>query len=213
MYRKRGQPICFTATDPLLPRRLCPFRPQVLHCHRHRSPAVAGWFGTGFSMHYFSYGSNMSTKRLRARVPSAERVAAAMLEGHALKFHKVSVVDGSAKCDAIETGNPNDFVHGVLFRISPLEKPCLDRNEGLGIGYDEKIVCVRLSDGSSVAAFTYYATRIDPDLKPFDWYKTHVLVGARENGLPPDYVTMIEAVQCVEDTHAQRRARELSIYR
>ena len=164
-------------------------------------------------LHYFSYGSNMSIKRLRARAPSVERVAVAMLEGHALKFHKLSLVDGSAKCDAAETGNPGDLVHGVVFRISPLEKARLDRAEGLGVGYKEKIVSVRLADGSTMEAFTYYAIRIEPGLKPLDWYKAHVLVGARENRLPPEYTRMIEAVQCVQDADTLRRELELSIYR
>jgi len=38
-------------------------------------------------MKYFAYGSNMSLLRLRARVPSAERIGMFTLVEHALRFH------------------------------------------------------------------------------------------------------------------------------
>ena len=54
---------------------------------------------------------------------------------HRLEFHKVGR-DGSAKCDAFETGNPDDSVIGVVFDIHTAEKNYLDQAEGLGVGYD-----------------------------------------------------------------------------
>lgn len=126
----------------------------------------------------FSYGSNMSQRRLQARVPSARFVAVAELPAHRLRFHK-SAGDGSAKCDAEETGHPDDRVIGVIYEIDDAEKPDLDRHEALGFGYDEKQV--ELTTGSDrVQAWMYYATRINNALKPFHWYKDHVLIGARK---------------------------------
>lgn len=158
----------------------------------------------------FSYGSNMSHRRLQARVPSARFVAVAELPSHRLRFHK-SAGDGSAKCNAEETGNPDDRVIGVVYEIDDAEKPDLDRHEALGFGYDEKKV--ELATGSDrLQAWMYYATRIDQALKPFHWYKDHVLIGARENGLPAEYVAQIEAVESVDDPKPERHSRELSIY-
>jgi gamma-glutamylcyclotransferase len=85
-------------------------------------------------MLYFAYGSNMCTARLRARVPSARPIAAACLENHRFAFHKISD-DDSGKGDAFYTGEPADFVWGVVFDIDEGEKPRLDRHEGLGFGY------------------------------------------------------------------------------
>ena len=164
-------------------------------------------------MHYFSYGSNMSIKRLLDRVPSAEKIGVGILEKHKLIFHKVSNEDGSAKCDARETRNPVHIVYGVVYIISKHEKPDLDRIEGLGRGYEEKDVLIKLNDGSEIEAYTYYATNIDPTRKPLDWYKEHVTRGARENDLPQDYIRAIEAIEFDEDTDAERREKELSIYR
>lgn len=162
-------------------------------------------------MFYFSYGSNMSSRRLRARTPSVQRIDTGILTEHRLVFHK-SGKDDSAKCDAYFTGNSEHFVIGVIYEIHPDEKPALDKAEGLGSGYEIKNVMIALEDGSSIEAFTYYATHIDADLKPFDWYREHVLVGARENDLPEEYVQVIEAIEFVEDKDNDRRTRELSIY-
>jgi gamma-glutamylcyclotransferase len=162
-------------------------------------------------MYYFSYGSNMSLKRLRARTPSVMRIESGLLEEHQLVFHK-SGRDVSAKCDAYYTGDPEHFVIGVLYEIHPEEKPILDKVEGLGAGYEIKDVSIKLDDGSSTEAFTYCATHIDADLKPFDWYREHVLVGAKENSLPEDYIQAIEAIEFIKDKDTERRARELSIY-
>ncbi|MDZ7662079.1 gamma-glutamylcyclotransferase family protein [Thiohalophilus sp.] len=164
-------------------------------------------------MYYFAYGSNMSTRRIQARAPSATKLNTARLEGHRLAFHKISDNDDTAKCDACETGDETDCVHGVVFTLSEQDKPALDRAEGLGRGYAEKVVRVSLTDGDVVEAITYYAIRIDPGLKPLDWYKSHVLRGAREHGLPEAYIRAIETVEHIEDCDGERRERELAIYR
>lgn len=159
----------------------------------------------------FCYGSNMSQRRLRARVPSARFVAVADLPAHRLRFHK-STRDGSAKCDAEETGNPDHRVIGVIYEIADHEKPDLDRHEALGFGYDEKQV-EAITEQGRFHAWMYYATRIDESLKPFHWYKDHVLIGARENSLPADYIAQIEAVESINDPKPERHERELAIYR
>ena len=52
-------------------------------------------------------------------------------------------------------------------------------------------------------------TAIDEALKPYSWYKDHVLAGSQEHGLPPDYVAeFIEAVEAVEDPDAKRDKKE-----
>lgn len=163
-------------------------------------------------MFYFAYGSNMSTARLRARVPSARVLGPGRLPGHALRFHKSSEADGSAKCDACHTADAGDTVQGVVFRIDPGERPHLDRAEGLGVGYAVKEVAVHLDGGDRVAAFTYYAVAIDPRLRPYHWYKEHVLRGALEHGLPEPYVEVIRAVESCSDPQAERHRRELAIY-
>lgn len=163
-------------------------------------------------MLYFAYGSNMSTRRIRQRVPSAQVLAVAALDGHRLAFHKLGR-DGSAKCDAVTSETGGEQVHGVVYRIDPAHRPWLDAAEGLGSGYEYKTVTVRLTDGGSVSAFTYYATHLDPARKPYAWYKEHVLRGAMEHGLPAPYVDMIAGIPTETDRDPHRRDLELAIYR
>lgn len=161
---------------------------------------------------YFAYGSNMAIERLRVRVPSAELVSVATLIGHALKFHKPSKKDGSGKCDAAYTGNPQDRVLGALYSIQTNQLPELDRFEGRGYGYERKAVSVSSPSGELFIAETYLATNSDPSLRPLDWYKEHVLRGARAIGLPSSYIESIETVVADIDPDKKRRASELAIY-
>ena len=151
----------------------------------------------------------MSVKRLQARVPSASPVSVATLSGHNLIFHKKGK-DGTAKCDAEATGDRTHAVIGLLFEIEDSAKYELDRIEG--DGYFEKTVAVETTDGEEVEAVTYCAARTDPLLKPFHWYKQHVLRGARENALPEAYIRLIEAVESVSDPDRERHSMELAIY-
>jgi gamma-glutamylcyclotransferase len=164
-------------------------------------------------IHYFAYGSNMSLERLAARVPSARLVGVATLAGHTLRFHKPGSRDGTAKCDAFATGLPNDVVAGALYSVLASELPQLDAVEGVGFGYERRCVRVRTAEGEGVAAETYLATRTADGLRPLDWYKEHVLRGARSLGLPPAYVAAIEAIAADPDPDRLRRERELAIYR
>ena len=162
---------------------------------------------------YFAYGSNMSFKRLRKRVPSAEPKERGVLRCHRLAFHKVSK-DKSGKCDIVSS-KESDVVWGRLYYINGKEEKRLDRHEGLGSGYDKKFVTVELDCGCTVCAMTYYVeddTKKNPSLKPYTWYKKHVLVGAKEACLPPDYIKKIEEVKARKDCDKEREAKELKIY-
>ena len=55
--------------------------------------------------------------------------------------------------------------------------------------------------------WTYYATNINPELKPYDWYKRQTVEGARENGLPEDYIKKIEAFESIQDMDEERVAK------
>lgn len=161
-------------------------------------------------MYYFAYGSNMSSRRLQLRVPSARKIGTAVLASHALRFHKACRVDGSAKCDAVLCEDGSRVVHGVVFEIAADEKGHLDRVEGPG--YALKDVQVTLESGDVVEAYLYYATDIDPSLRPWRWYRHHVLAGALEHALPESCVEMIRSVTAEEDPDQERHRLELAIY-
>ncbi len=157
----------------------------------------------------FAYGSNMATVRLQRRTPSAEFVTVAALSEHVLRWHKIGRMDRSGKCDAMFTGRPEDLVWGVVFRIRLAERSRLDEAEGLGAGYEERLVSVCAAAGP-LEVQLYYATNIDSSLAPFDWYKRFVLHGAREHGLPADYIEQLERAPSRQDPDVER-ARKHSL--
>lgn len=144
-------------------------------------------------------------------MPSAEFVTTAILAGHALCFHKKSL-DGSAKCDAFETERDKDVVHGVIYEIAESHKAVLDRIEGLGQGYGEKMVQLVAPAGETLVAYTYHAIVIDRTFKPYHWYKHHVVSGALEYELPVTYVDKLRKIESMEDPNPRRHAIEMEIY-
>jgi len=164
------------------------------------------------SVLYFAYGSNLGLRRLRSpdRAPSAEKLAIGWLNGFRLVFDKVSA-DGSGKCDCERSNSAHDQVYGVVFRIDDANEVTLDAAEGLGYGYEKKVVDLVTASGV-VSAAIYTATHKQPGLKPYDWYKEHVLRGAIEQGLPAEYVRAIHAVKAKPDPDQSRALREMSIW-
>lgn len=162
-------------------------------------------------MKYFAYGSNMSVIRLSTRIHVAKVLGVYQLPCHRLCFHKIGR-DGSGKCNAYFTGDTRDNLPGVAYEIDKDDKIILDRIEGLGIGYREQTVKICDPHGNWLTAFTYTALKTDPLLLPYHWYKKHVLIGAREAGLPADHLSFIDAVPTLNDPDHLRQQRETAIY-
>jgi gamma-glutamylcyclotransferase len=163
-------------------------------------------------MNYFAYGSNMSINRLSTRINIKKTIGIGMLTKHKLMFHKRSY-DGSGKCDAYFTGKDSDVIYGVIYDIEDVELDNLDRFEGIGQGYKRKSIFVEgYHDSITYTAITYCAEEIDSTLKPYTWYKEHVLKGAEENGLPEEYINKIKRVKAIKDLDLGREIKELSIY-
>ena len=160
----------------------------------------------------FTYGSNLCSARLEARVGHVHVVATGVLEGHDLRFHKLGR-DGSGKADAYFTGRRSVRVWGAIYDLSPDQKRELDRFEGVGSQYDESTVEIGLEGGRRVSAVVYraLASRIKDGLVPFDWYLAFVLAGAREHVLPAEYVGRIGRVASHADPDRGRHESETRV--
>ena len=79
---------------------------------------------------------------------------------------------------------PEAVVLGALFAVPRNQKCHLDRAEGLGHGYEEKHVTVRIGEGQRIA-LTYVAetSHVDNALRPYSWYRDLVVFGARGLGM------------------------------
>ena len=173
---------------------------------------------------YFAYGSNMSERRLRKRVPSAKVIGTGALNNHCLTFHKRSK-DGSGKC-TVECCE-SDKVYGVLFKINKEEKKCLDDAEGKvkddrKKGYKKITVKIEIWDSKcskyacgeekNCKNVPSHTSEHNRELKPYSWYKQHVLIGAKEQKLPKRYIDYLIAVDADDDSCKEREACELAIY-
>jgi len=159
-------------------------------------------------IYYFAYGSNMLTERLRARCPSAKAQAAARADNHALAFCKKSR-DGSGKATLWPDAGGRAF--GVVFHLDESELPKLDQAEGAWKGYnrvdDFRVHMARSREPLRVVTYIADPALTDQDLKPYDWYLRLVIAGARQHGLPSQYVDEIEAVRSTPDPKPNRKSR------
>lgn len=167
---------------------------------------------SGGTFLYFAYGSNMLTARLQApeRCPSASPLGVAELRGHELRWHKRSKKDGSGKCDIAASTAPDASMFGVLYEIANPEKSALDHEEGLNKGYEAVDVAL-LFNGTSLLARSYRATDTDPALRPYTWYHALVITGAKQHGLPAEYVAGLESVLADVDPDQTRHNNNMAL--
>ena len=139
---------------------------------------------------YFGYGSNMLTVKLKCRCSSVDIIGVYWTKEYNLKFHKKSI-DGSGKGNMAPANGGTGELYGIVFTINKDDEQRLDKAEGYGHGYrKKKIEVISEKTNKPLLARAYYAdeTSIDDNLKPYRWYKTQTLLGAKEHGMPPLYI-------------------------
>ena len=142
---------------------------------------------------YFAYGSNMASSQMADRCPGAVRLGIARLPGYRLAFDAWSNRRGGLVADVLPT--PGSDVWGVLWQVTGDHAEALDRYEGVARGqYRRETVRVESEQGESVEAFAYVICNPGEEGPTTDGYQAILLEGAREHGLPPDWVNAIEAV-------------------
>ena len=148
---------------------------------------------------YFAYGSNMQRATFEGRrgMRPTESLCG-RLTGYRLCFDLP--IGSGERGVANLAADEKECVCGVLYLVSSEELERLDRTEGVGNGYYERIeVDVEGRDGVMVRAWTYVSTNGVTGRKPSQRYVGLLLEGAREHGLPPDYVAWLEALELAHD--------------
>lgn len=152
---------------------------------------------------YYAYGSNLHPERLRARIPSSRFICVTPLSGYQLCFHKRGE-DLSAKCNAAFTGEKEHSILGAVYNMRLSEKVLLDEIEGDGYS----AVSVNIKVGNRfLEAFMYAAQEqfIDNQLRPFQWYKDFVHIGALYHQFPGQYIQAITCVDAMVDQDFERQ--------
>ncbi|MBI2799688.1 MAG: gamma-glutamylcyclotransferase [Gammaproteobacteria bacterium] len=139
---------------------------------------------------YFAYGSNVLAARLAARVAIDDDLGTAVLTGWSLRFHKRGR-DGSAKCDIVSTGNPDDRVYGAVYELNANAKVSLDGIEGAERGYTT--LTLALPPFGPVYFYRADPRYTDASLLPFQWYLDLVIEGGRQRKFPADYLQPLAA--------------------
>lgn len=142
---------------------------------------------------YFTFGSNVNTKQLKDRCPSAIFIQEFSLRNYKLVFNRFSKMRNGGVASIIQTGNPNDFVWGKIFLISSDDMISLDRKEGLGAGYSRKF--------NKTNEFWYYCVTKNDDIfiQPTNEYLNLIIEGLKENFLVgEEYINNLEKLKINE---------------
>lgn len=150
---------------------------------------------------YFAYGSNMSSVRLRSRIPSVKVVDQAYLKDRKVLFNKRST-DGSGKANLVESHG--DVTWGVLYEMNDSDVEQLDRIEK---GYQRIKIRVWQPDGETLEAVTYQSTQLTDDPIAYNWYKDLLITGARDHHLPQDYIAYLEQLPAKPDKTKSKPVR------
>lgn len=143
---------------------------------------------------YFAYGSNMEPRRMKRRAPGSRPLGPARLPQHRLDFTRYSTKFHGGVADVV----PDDEaeVWGVLYEVEASDLERLDEHEGVPVGYRRGAVSVVANDGREREAAVYLANRTGR-FTPRKEYMDFLLRGAREHGLPQEWVRHLESMNAV----------------
>jgi gamma-glutamylcyclotransferase len=148
---------------------------------------------------YFGYGSNMSRSifcERRGMCPQVSRWG--WLESYRLAFD-LPVGPGERGVANVQP-EAGARTCGVLWLLDPGDLDRLDRSEGVHRGFYRRLpVEIVVDGGERVPAFTYRSSWSVAGRKPSARYLGLLLEGAREHGLPAEYVTFLEGHELAHD--------------
>ena len=139
----------------------------------------------------FAYGSNLAASEMDAWCPEARFAGLARLPDHRLALNRRSIRWGGGAVDIVRA--PGEEVWGVLYEVPDGTLDRIDAKEGEGWAYRRTDVEVE-HHGRRLAAEAYEVLDKEPEEVPATpEYAALLLRGARERGLPGDYVKRLLA--------------------
>jgi cation transport regulator ChaC len=140
---------------------------------------------------YFAYGSNMEQVHMRRRVPGAQVMGPAKLEGFRLEFSVYSTEwEGGAANLRLDE---NAHVWGVLWEVPEDERNGLDAYQGHPTFFRREDVVVDLTAGEPVHAWTHRVAHQEGSyVRPTDAYLHHLRSAIRVQGLPPEALDVLD---------------------
>jgi gamma-glutamylcyclotransferase len=134
---------------------------------------------------YFAFAANMLQAQMKRWCPASRFLRAAVLEGFRFVYDGFSVTWDGAVGNIVTSAN--ERVWGALYEITERDRRTLDAFEGYPRSADHRDVDVKDRDGTVYRAMTYVRTGRVPG-QPHPDYERIVVDGARECGLPDEYI-------------------------
>jgi oligopeptide transport system permease protein len=145
--------------------------------------------------HYFAYGSNLKASQMQARIGRVPAGSIARLPGYRLAFN-TSDADQKEIFANIMPDDGNS-VWGVIYECDEAELKKLDEYEDVDSGhYRRGPVMVVTPAQEHLEAMAYFACqdRLCGEGQPSARYSLKIVSGARQHGLPAEYVHRIETL-------------------
>ncbi len=145
----------------------------------------------------FAYGSNLSKSQMNERDVQWDCIEIAHLPDHTLVFRGKSTrqeYEGGGLAD-IEA-KVGAYVMGVIYWTSG-ELGGLDTGEGVCLKYPKGCYRVQVTvntDRGLVVSQTYVRKSKDAQNRPHEKYLARIIKGAKEHGLPEEWIQMITAI-------------------
>lgn len=148
---------------------------------------------------YFAFGSNMHHSAfLKRRKMKPREWRVGRLLDYRLRFNLQGRPIGRAAPANIEPAQ-NSVVWGVLYLIDRKQLIWLDATEGVGRGrYRPHWLTAKDTNDVPIDCVTYIAKGLESDLRPSLRYITLLREGARDHGLPEEWIAFLESVQAAD---------------
>lgn len=148
---------------------------------------------------YFCYGADMGQDCIRESCADPRFECVASLRDYRLVF-----VGRSRKWDGAEEAlvkSPGSVVWGVVYRLGYSDGDSLDawkdiRLNGTGVRFHYPVTVVS-EDGRELSALLYQKAELGVPRKPGREYLSLVVAGAKERGLPEEYVESLADIESV----------------
>jgi cation transport regulator ChaC len=153
----------------------------------------------GSRLWYFAYGSNLHRSIfLERRQMRPLATGWGWIEGYGLCFN-IPVGPGERGVANLAP-EPGGRTYGALYLLTAEDFERLDRTEGVHFEvYRRMAVEVVTESAERVAAFAYQSVLTQAGRKPSPRYMGLLLEGAREHGLPSEYVRFLESFELAVD--------------
>jgi len=157
---------------------------------------------------YFVYGSNMNPAQIADCCGSAVPIGVARLANHRLAFFGHSAMWDGAEETVVP--QPGEEVWGVLYNLSFSQADRLDewqgvRPDGAGPFFLFPVFAVDLQ-GVSHAALLYKKDYCGEPGLPSDAQRDNIVVGARAQGVPEEYVDLLRGIPVKKASYPVPRA-------